>query len=77
MCKTHYAILDTVLCPAEGQIFWNTTENEFVHLLLDLVQKESWKQFTLDAVPVKSYSVDCHEVHQYKYITFIPDSSFR
>lgn len=28
--KLHYAILHTVLYPAEGQNFWNTTENEFV-----------------------------------------------
>lgn len=28
--KLHYAIFHTVLYSAEGQIFWNTTENEFV-----------------------------------------------
>jgi len=30
MCKTHYAILQNLLYSVEGQIFWNTTENEFV-----------------------------------------------
>lgn len=28
--KAHYSILHTILCSAQGQIFWNTTENEFV-----------------------------------------------
>lgn len=30
ICKTSYVILHTVLYSAEGQVFWNMTENEFV-----------------------------------------------
>jgi len=44
---------------------------------LDLVQRESGEKFASDAVPVKSYYADYLKVHKFKYITSIPESSFR
>lgn len=48
-----------------------------MNLFLDFVQRESGEQFTSDAVPVESYYFDCHKVNDFKYVTFIPESSFR
>lgn len=65
----------TLYCTLQRARFFGTYEK--MNLFLDLVQRESWEQFTSDAVPVKNYYVDCYKVHQFKYVTFIPDSSFR
>lgn len=48
-----------------------------MNLFLDLVQRESGEKFASDAVPVKSYYADYLKVHKFKYITSIPESSFR